>query len=288
MKKIGSLAALFLLAVLPLHAQMNGVSAELQLAQDEYLPGEDLQLSVRIMNRSGQEIILGEDNDWLSLSIIREDGVPAPRISDMPLQGEFSLLSGEVGTRTLNPTPFFDFHQMGRYRIRATIRIPQWGQEVAVRGVSFTVGNGVALPKLENLQFGMQPSPGATNVPPQVRSYTLLRANQKNLTLYFKLTDGMGKILRVYPLARMISFSDPEAQIDRYNNLHVLSQTGARAFFYGVINPDGQLITRQTYVYYNTRPMLGENKDGWVYVTGGARRLSMDDLPPVMPESAQK
>ena len=34
--------------------QVSGVTAELVLEQDKYLPGEDLQLKVSIANRSGQ------------------------------------------------------------------------------------------------------------------------------------------------------------------------------------------------------------------------------------------
>lgn len=113
MRKIGLLAALALLAAWPLQAQLSGVTAQLQLAQDQYLPGEDLQLKVRITNRSGQEIILGADNDWLVMSIMGEHNVACPRLGDMPLQGGFSLLSGEVGTRPLNPTPCFDFRLAG-------------------------------------------------------------------------------------------------------------------------------------------------------------------------------
>jgi hypothetical protein len=289
MKKIGLLAALALLAAWPLQGQLNGVTAQLQLAQDEYLPGEDLQLSVRITNRSGQEIFLGADNDWLAVSITGENNVACPRLADMPLQGGFSLLSGEVGTRSLNPTPCFDFRRPGRYRITASVRIPQWRQEIACKAVTFTVGNGVSLHNLANLQFGMPPAPGATNAAPEVRSYSLLKASHlKGMKLYFQLTGGTGKILRVFPIARMTSFTDPEAQLDRFNNLHVLSQTGARSFNYCVINPEGQWVVRQTYVYTGTRPVLRVDAEGNIFVGGGTRRLSADDFPPPAPDSARQ
>ncbi len=289
MKKIGLLAALALLAAWPLQAQFNGVTAELQLVQDQYLPGEDLQLKVRITNRSGQEIILGADNDWLAMSIMGENNVACPRLGDMPLQGRFSLLSGEVGSRPLNPTPYFDFRQVGRYRITARIRIPQWRQEIVCKSVAFTVANGVPLPNLANLQFGMPPAPGVTNAAPEVRRYSLLKVSYlKELKLYFRLTDSRGKILRVFPITRMTSFTVPEAQIDCFNNLHVLSQTGARSFNYGVINPKGQWVVRQTFMYTGTRPVLRVDAEGRIFVAGGARRLSADDFPPPAPESANR
>jgi hypothetical protein len=289
MKRIGSLAALVLLSAWALQAQPNGVSAQLQLAQDQYLPGEDLQLKVRITNRSGQKITLGADNDWLVMSVMGENSVVCPKLGEMPVQGEFSLLSGEVGTRPLNPTPCFDFRRPGRYRITARVRIPQWRQEMVCKPVSFTVANGVPLPNLANLQFGMPPAPDATNAAPEVRSYSLLKASYlKELKLYFRLTDSGGKILRVFPIARMTSFSVPEAQIDRLNNLHVLSQTGARSFSYCVINPEGRWVLRQTHMYSDTRPVLRVDAEGRIFVAGGARRLSADDFPPPAAESANR
>ncbi|MGP8201608.1 MAG: hypothetical protein ACLQU4_19130 [Limisphaerales bacterium] len=287
MRRIGLLAALALLAAWPLQAQLNGVTAQLQLAQDQYLPDEDLQLKVRITNRSGQEIFLGADNDWLVLSIVGENNAVCTKLGDMPVQGAFSLLSGEVGARSLNPTPYFDFRRPGRYHISARIRIPQWHQEIVCKSVAFTVGNGVPLPGLANLQFGMPPPPGVTNAAPEVRCYSLLKATYlKELRLYFRLADSSGKILRVFPIARMTSFSVPEAQIDRFNNLHVLSQTGARAFTYCEINPEGQWVARQTYMYSNTRPVLRVDAEGRVFVAGGARRVAADDYPPAAPQPA--
>jgi hypothetical protein len=289
MRKFGPWAALLLLAACPLQAQLSSVTARLELAQDQYLPDEDLQLKVRITNRSGQEISLGADNDWLALSIVGENNLVCPRLGDMPVQGQFSLLSGQMGARSLNPTPYFDFRRPGRYRISARVRIPQWGQEIACKPVSFTVSEGVPLPGLANLQFGMSPAPGQTNAAPEVRVYSLLKASYlKELKLYFRLTDSRGKTLRVFPIALMTSFSVPEAQIDRLNNFHVLSQVGAKSFTYCAFGPDGHWLFRQTYFYTDTRPELRVDADGRVFVDGGARRLSADDFPPPAPASASR
>jgi hypothetical protein len=289
MKRIGLLAAVAWLAACTVQAQLNGVTAELKLVQDQYLPGEDLQLKVRILNRSGQELVLGTDNQWLNLSVTGDNNYFCTRLGDMPVKGEFSLHSGEVGTVTFNPTPYFDFRRQGRYHIAAQIRLAQWQQEISCKPVSFTVADGVPLPNLANLQFGVPPPPGATNAVPEVRRYSLLKASYlKELKLYFRLTDSAGKILRVFPIAPMTSFSDPEAQIDRYNNLNVLTQTGARDFTYCVIDPEGQWVARQTHVYTTTRPVLRIAPDGRIFVANGARRFSADDFPPPAPESASQ
>ena len=85
----------------------------------------------------------------------------------------------------------------------------------------------------------------------------------------------------------MTTFTEPEAQIDRFNNFHVLSQTGARSFCYSVIGPDGQWVARQTYVYTDTRPVLHVDSDGKIFVASGARRYSADDYPAPAPQTAK-
>jgi hypothetical protein len=147
----------------------------------------------------------------------------------------------------------------------------------------------VTLPNLANLQFGVPPPAGVTNVAPEVRRYSLLKlSNLNELKLYFRLTDVSGRVLRVFSIGRMISFSDPEAQIDRYNNFHVLYQTGAKSFNYSVINPDGQLVLRRTYEYTDTRPVLRPGSEGEVYVWGGMRQPAGNDIPPVETVSARR
>jgi hypothetical protein len=288
MKRIGLFAVMLCLAAGSLQAQISGVTAELKLDEDQYLPDEDLQLKVRISNRSGQEITLGTDNYWISLSIASDNNRTCPQLGEMPVQGAFSLQSGEVGIRALNPTPYYEFRRLGRYRVTATIRIPQWHQEITTKAVYFNVGNGVTLPNLANIQFGMPVTGNATNTPPEVRRYSLLKVTSlKAPRLYFRLTDNNDRVLRIFPILPMTSFSDPEAQLDKYNNLHVLSQIGGHSFGYAVLSPNGKWLLRQTYVYTDTRPMLRVDTDGQILVAGGGRIPSEDDFPPRVPESAR-
>ena len=84
----------------------------------------------------------------------------------------------------------------------------------------------------------------------------------------------------MFPIGPLISFSSPEHQIDKSSNLHVLYQTGARIFNYSVVNVDGRLLVRQTYEYTDTRPGLRVDRDGRIFIGGGARRINSEDLPP--------
>jgi hypothetical protein len=279
-RKFATLLVLLSAAAQGLQAQPNGVTAELRLGQDQYLPDEDVRLQVTIANRSGQPVVLGTDNQWIAFNIVGEHEYVVPKQGEMPVQSPFTLQSGQSVTREFNPTPYFRFREPGRYSLSATIRIAQWKQVIVCKPVAFTVSEGVPLPHLGDLTIGVPPSPGATNVPPEVRRYSLLKASDLNeLRLYFRLTDQNGRTLRVFPLARMLSFSDPAAEIDRANNLHVLLQTGARTFTYSVLDPNGSLLARQFHEYTRTRPSLHSNNEGQVFVEGGRRVLTWEDVP---------
>jgi hypothetical protein len=88
------------------------------------------------------------------------------------------------------------------------------------------------------------------------------------------------KVFRVFPIGPLVSFSQPEAQVDRTSYLHVLFQTGARSFLFQAINPDGEVVLRQSYDYTASRPVLRANDEGRIFVAGGARRLTASDIPP--------
>jgi hypothetical protein len=288
MRKIALFLVLLTAASHPVCGQPNGVTAELQLDQNQYLPAEDMQLKVRITNRSGQPVAFGQDNQWIAFDIVAERGPVIFKYAEMPVKGPFTLLSGQEAVRSFNPTPYFNFRRPGLYRISALIKIPQWNQQIACKPVVFTVTEGIPLPNLGNLQIGVPPPPGLTNVPPEIRRYSLIKVSDLDeLKLYFRLTDRFGQTLRVFPLARMISFSDPQAQIDRGNNLHVLLQTGARTFTYSVLDPAGALIVRQYHEYTQTRPVLRSDGEGRVFVAGGRRLLTLGDIPPPAPEAAK-
>ena len=106
------------------------------------------------------------------------------------------------------------------------------------------------------------PDASAPNQPPHVRKYALVQANylRDQLRLYVQVVDESdGAILKVHALGPMISFSEPEAQLDQASNLHVLCQTGASAFTYSIVNPNGDITSQEIYDYVTTRPRLSED-----------------------------
>jgi len=282
MKKIFSLLLIFSAAFAQdLRAQndgVSGVSVELTTEQDQFLSNEELRLGVRIINRSGQTLNFGKGNDWLTFTVQARDNYVVSQLGEVPVAGEFSLDSSLAGTKRVNLTPYFDFRQTGRYEVTATVKIPQWNKEVSSKPKVFDIINGT---KLREFEFGIPLSKNATNAQPEMRKYILQQAIYlKQMKLYLRLTDANETtVLKVFPIAPLVSFSQPEAQVDRLSNLHVLSQAGAHSFNYSIINPDGEIAVRQVYDYVTKRPTLRANADGKISVVGGSRRITANDLP---------
>ncbi len=253
------------------------VSVDLALDQEQYLPGESLIVGVRITNFSGQTLHLGKDSDWLHLALEGRDNYVVPTTAELPVQGEFQVESSKVVTRRVDVAPCFALTRPGRYTVNATVKLKAWDKELISKPKSFDIIVGTTLWEQD---VGMS-APDARPGPPEVRKYALQQAiHLKQMKLYVRVTDQAGvRVFRVFPIGPLISFSSPEHQIDKSSNLHVLYQTGARSFNYSVINPDGKWLIRQTYEYSDSRPVLRMAREGRIYVAGGYRRITSDDLP---------
>lgn len=269
--------ALWLLvgSLLPSSAQ---VTVEVALDQDQFLSGEALPVAVRITNRSGQTLRLGDDPNWLTFGVESRDGFIVVKTSEVPVLGGFTLESSKMAIKRVNLAPYFNLTRPGRYTIIATVQIKDWDSQISSQPKAFDIIDGA---KLWSQEFGIPAT--NTNHPPEVRKYALQQANylKSQLKLYVRLTDvSETKVFKVFPIGPMVSFGQPEPQLDKYSNLHVLYQNGPREFSYTVINPDGDVIVRQTYDYVNSRPRLQMSEDGKLIVIGGVRRVTVNDVPP--------
>ncbi|MGA2657187.1 MAG: hypothetical protein ABSH34_06670 [Verrucomicrobiota bacterium] len=280
MTKLGFWAGLLAAALSSASAQ---VTVEVAQPQDQFLPGEALPVTVRIMNLSGQTLHLGGDSDWLTFSVESREGVVVPKFGDLPVFEPFELPSSKMATKRMDLGPCFPITQVGRYNIIANVRIKEWGHEIASKPKGMDIIEGVSMWQQE---FGVPRPPGQTNGSPEIRRYILQQANyvEGQLRLYLRVTDFSGtRPLRVFPIGALISFSRPEHLIDQASDLHVLYQDGPRSFSYTRFSPDGDLLARQTHEYIGTRPRLRVDAEGNISVFGGLRRITSNDVPPPKP-----
>ena len=280
MKKLALSVSGLLFAASAVTAQ---VSVEVTLDQEQFLPGEAIPAVVRITNRSGQTLEMGKDDTWLTFNVESPNGFVVSRKGDVPVREAFTLESSKVAKVSVDLAPYFTLPQPGPYKIEATVSIREWNRQVTSPAKPFDLIEGS---KLWEQEVGLPLEPGDSDKAPELRKYTLHQANylRKQLMLYIQITDHSGKIYKVFPIGPMLSFSHPQPQIDKFSNLHVLYQDGPHSYSYNVINPQGSVLTRQTYDI-STRPKLTLDSEGNLTVVGGTRRITSRDLPP--PDTAQ-
>jgi hypothetical protein len=276
MKKISLMLGLALASLSHLSAQ---VVVRVVFTEDQFLPGESIPVAAQVVNRSGQPLKLGSQDDWLTFSVESRDGFVVNKSSEVPVKEPFTLQSAERATRHVDLAPYFTLSKPGRYSVIATVNIPQWGQQISSDPVSFNVIEGSLLWEQE---FGVPKKGGNGDDPPEVRKYILQQANylHSRLRLYLRVTDaGGGQTFKVYPIGPMVSFSSPEPQLDRLSQLHVLYQDGPHTYSYTVFNPNGELLKRHSYTF-TVRPRLAPDHEGNLSVAGGIRFPRADDVPP--------
>jgi hypothetical protein len=263
------------------------VTVEVELEQRQFLPSETLPVAVRIVNRSGQPLHLGADANWLTFSVTSVDNFVVTRIADVPVQGEFEVGSSQMATKRVDLAPYFRLTRQGSYRLIATVRIKDWDRELHSSPQAFDIIDGA---KLWSQTFGIPAPAGMTNVAPEVRKYTLEEANylRSQLRMYVQVSDeSEARIFKVRAIGPMVSFSQPEARLDRSNRLHVMYQSGPRVFNYSIINPDCDIVWQENYDYLSTRPRLQTDDAGDITVLGGVRRVKPNDVPEVQSPSAR-
>jgi hypothetical protein len=163
------------------------------------------------------------------------------------------------------------------------VRIKDWAAETPSPPKNFDVITGA---KIWSQDFGVPVPSGATNSAPEVRKYTLQKANylRTQLRLYVEVSDpAEAHVFKVVNIGKTVSFSTPDAQLDRYSNLHVLWQSGAAHFTYAVVNPEGELMRQEVYDYVapGPRPRLNMADDGTVTEYGGVHRVQPEPMPMV-------
>jgi len=265
-------AGLFLALAFAAQAQ---VSVELLIDQEQFLRDESLPVKVRIVNRSGQTLHFGPLAEWLSFNVEMRDGKLVQKAGELSGGEQFTLESSMIATRLVDLSGPFKFDLPGRYKISAVVKVNDWKEEFASKSKQLEIVRGT---KIWEQEFGVPADGGA----PEVRKYVLQQAQyHTRLMPYARVAAPAQRYsVRCLPVGRVVSFSSPEAQVDRVNTLHRLFQSGAGSCRYAVCGPSADLLVRQYHEYGSSRPVLRMNDVGNIFVNGGVRRILTDDLPP--------
>jgi hypothetical protein len=263
MKFCVHLAALFFLAATAL-AQ---IQVELKFKRLQYIAHEPILATIKIANLSGRDIDLHDDNGqhWFGFEINAGEGrllVPFKQETPEPA---LHVEAGKTVTRKINLTPLFPVHDFGSYHVRANVYFPDLNKFFYSTTRVFQVTDARTIwQKTIGIPEGM---PGSG----EVRTYSLLSNRFPDHTaLYVRVENkNSGAVYATYSLGRVIANDEPQAEIDRANQLHVLHCASPRSWAYSHIGWNGELLAHSTFLETKSRPRLRHAADGAIAVSGG-------------------
>jgi hypothetical protein len=256
------LAALFFVTATA-HAQ---VQVELSFKRLQYIAHEPILATVKIANNSGRDIDLHDDSGqhWFGFEINAGEGrllAPLKQEAEPPLHVE----AGKTVTRKINLSALFPVHDFGAYHVRANVFFPDLNKFFYSATKVFQVGDGRTIwQKTIGVPEGM---PGAG----EARTYSLLTNRFVDHTsLYVRVENKeSGAVYATYSLGRIIASDDPQAEVDRANQLHVLHCAAPRNWAYSHVGWNGELLKHSTFLETRTRPRLRHTADGNIAISGG-------------------
>jgi hypothetical protein len=255
--------ATILFAVTAAQAQ---IQVELNFKRLQYIAHEPVLATVKITNNSGRDIDLHNDNGqhWFGFEINAGEGrllAPLQQNAEPSLHIE----AGKTVTRRINLSPLFPVHDSGSYHVRANVFFPDLNKFFYSATKVFQVGEGRTIwQKTVGVPEGIA---GAG----QVRTYSLLTNRFVDHTsLYVRVENKeTGVVYQTYSLGRIISSDEPQAEVDRANQLHVLHCAAPRNWAYSHVGWNGELFAHSTFLESKTRPRLRHRADGNIAVSGG-------------------
>lgn len=243
------------------------IQVELKLPRLQFIAYEPIVATLRITNLAGRDVDLHDSDGqaWFGFEVTGKEGQPiAPGGATNP-QPPLKIEAGKRVTQKINLTSLYPVHDFGTYRVRAHIYFADLSKYFYSQTKVFEVTN--ARP-LWQKTVGI---PEEISAPGTVRTYSLLTNRFSDHTsLYVRVEDkNSGVVYATYSLGRIIVFDEPQAEIDRGNQLHVLHCVAPRSWTYSRVGLNGELVSHSSFMETKTRPRLARTDQGGVAVRGG-------------------
>ncbi len=243
------------------------IEVELKFKRLQYIAHEPILATVQIANNSGRDIDLHDDNGqhWFGFEISSGEGQLLPPLRQDAAESALHVEAGQTVTRKINLTPLFPVHDFGAYHVRANVYFPDLNKFFYSTTKVFQVSDARPIwQKTVGVPDGM-PAVG------ELRTYSLLSNRFLDHTsLYVRVENkNSGVVYATYSLGRILANEDPQAELDRANQLHVLHCAAPRTWAYSHVGLNGELLAHSTFLESKTRPRLRHTTDGSIAVNGG-------------------
>jgi hypothetical protein len=273
--KMPALVVCLIFSAGSVHAQIR---VELELKRLQYIAYEPVPATVAVTNLAGRDIELHDNGGqhWFGFEVTGKEGQPIGAVGKATEEAPLRVESGKTVVRKVNLTPLYAVQDPGTYHVRANIYFADLNKFFYSQAKAFQVIN--ARPIWQTTVGVPQGMRGAG----AARTYSLLRNRFADHTsLYLRVEDKeTGAVYAVYSLGRIIASDEPEKEIDRANQLHVLHCAAPRTWTYSHIDLDGRVLSEASFLETKTRPHLRRTSAGEVAVSGGMRRLRAASAAP--------
>jgi hypothetical protein len=262
--KIALLLACLLLGVTRLQAQ---IQVELKLPRLQFIAYEPVTATLGITNLAGRDVDLhdADGQSWFDFEITGREGQPIGPTRMTSEQPPLRIEAGKKVTRKINLTPLYQVHDFGTYHVRAHVYFSDLGKFFYSQTKVFEVTD--ARPIWQKTVGVPEDNPGSG----AARTYSLLTNRFPDHTsLYVRVEDkDSGIVYATYSLGRILSFDEPQAEVDPANRLHVLHCAAPKSWAYSEIGLNGELLAHSAFMETKARPRLVHVADGKITVRGG-------------------
>jgi hypothetical protein len=254
--------------VLLFAATVHGqIQVDLKFRRLQYIAYEPVVATLAITNLAGRDIELrnADGQSWLGFEITGSEDQPVAPLNPEDGQPPLKIEAGQRVTRQIDLGPLYPVHDFGAYHVRTNVYFADLSKFFYSATRVFEVTD--ARPIWQQTVGVPNGGSGAGDV----RTYSLLTNRFPDHTsLYVRVQDkDSGIVYATYSLGRIIAFEQPQAEIDRANQLHVLHCAAPRAWSYSRIDLNGQLVEHSSFIETKSRPRLVHSSNGEVAVRGG-------------------
>jgi hypothetical protein len=243
------------------------IQVDLKFQRLQYIAYEPVVATVTLTNLAGRDIELHDANgqSWLGFEITGSEDQPITLLSTENAQPALKIEGGQRVTQQIDLGSLFSVHDFGAYHVRTHVYFADLAKFFYSQTRVFEVTD--ARPIWQQT-VGIPDGVAAAG---NVRTYSLLTNRFPDHTsLYVRVQDkDTGIVYATYSLGRSIAFEEPQTEIDRANQLHVLHCAAPRAWSYSRIGLNGELLTHSSFMETKTRPRLVHSANGEVAVHGG-------------------
>jgi hypothetical protein len=243
------------------------IQVELKLPRLQFIAYEPITATLHITNLAGRDIDLHDVDGqrWFGFEITGAEGQSIVPVAGKDTQPPLKIEAGKRVSQKINLTPLYPVHDFGTYHVRAHIYFADLSKFFYSQAKVFEVTD--ARPIWQRT-VGI---PEGTSASGKVRTYSLLTNRFPDHTsLYVRVEEkDSGIVYATYSLGHMIAFDEPQAELDRANQLHVLHCAAPRNWTYSRVGLNGELVSHSSFMETKTRPRLVHAVDGAVAVRGG-------------------